>query len=634
MRPRQTTRTSTVAAVLLALLAALLAAPPAAAAASGPVTVLSHGFEDGTTQGWTPRASDSVAVSTALARTGAASLASTGRTAGWNGPTLDLLGTLEQGTRYTFSVYVRLAPGESATTLRMSVERRSGSTPSYDQVAGSTNAGEGAWTQLTGTYTLAHDVDFLTVYIESASATAAFHVDDFTLTYTPPRPIQTDIPALKDVLAPHFPIGAAITRAETLGVHGELLARHFDSVTPGNALKWDATQPTEGDFRFADGDALIGYGAEHGMAVRGHTLVWHNQTPSWVFDDASGEPMTATPENKALLLSRLDAHIRAVVGHFGDAIGTWDVVNEVIDESQGDGLRRSRWFELTGLDYIRTAFRVAREAAPEAKLFINDYNTNVPAKRDKLHALVAQLLAEGVPVDGVGHQMHVTFEWPSVAETGEMLDRFAPLGVEQQITEMDMSVYRDSGESFPTPPADRLLTQGHRYQAMFDLFRAHDDQIGSVTLWGLADDSTWLDTFPVTRKDHPLLFDTELQAKPAYWGIVDPGQIGNPPGGQGCTVAYRTSSWQGGFQATVTVTSATAVAGWSLAWTFADGQRVTQMWNGRRTQNDAEVTVVNEPYNAVIAAGGSVSFGFLGSWSGTNASPTAFRFNGTACAVV
>ena len=235
--------------------------------------------------------------------------------------------------------------------------------------------------------------------------------------------------------------------------------------------------------------------------------------------------MTPTEANQALLLERLENHIRAVAGRYAGDIDAWDVVNEVIDENQPDGLRRSPWYEITGLDYIRTAFRVAREVAPDAALFINDYNTNVPAKREALFNLVSQLRDEGVPVDGVGHQMHINIEWPSVSETEQMLQRFIPLGVDQQVTEMDLSIYTNSGESFPTPPPERLVTQGHRYQAMFDLFREYADQLSSVTIWGLADDDTWLDSFPVTRKDAPLLFDTRLQSKPAYWGIVDPTRI-------------------------------------------------------------------------------------------------------------
>src|SRR5690606_8634838 len=169
----------------------------------------------------------------------------------------------------------------------------------------------------------------------------------------------------------------------------------------------------------------------------------------------------------------------------------------------------------------RTAFRVAREVAPDATLLINDYNTNVPAKREALFNLVSQLRAEGVPIDGVGHQMHVNIEWPSISETEQMLDRFAPLGIEQHITEMDMSIYTNQGESFETPPPERLITQGYRYRDFFDLYREHAGEITAVTIWGLADDATWLDSFPVTRKDAPLLFDVRLQAKPAYWGIVN-----------------------------------------------------------------------------------------------------------------
>ena len=239
----------------------------------------------------------------------------------------------------------------------------------------------------------------------------------------------------------------------------------------------------EGQFRFDDADAVIDFARDHGMQVRGHTLVWHNQTPEWVFQDAAGNPLTSSPEHKALLLQRLEDHIRAVAGRYADDIVAWDVVNEVIDENEPDGLRRSRWYEIAGLDYIRTAFRVAREAAPAAKLFINDYNTNVPAKREALYNLVSQLLAEGVPIDGVGHQMHINIDWPSVSETEQMLQRFIPLGVEQQITEMDISIYTDASQSFPEPPRDRLITQGHRYHEMFDLYRQYDDDhLGD--LWG------------------------------------------------------------------------------------------------------------------------------------------------------
>ncbi|MFI1990726.1 endo-1,4-beta-xylanase [Actinoplanes sp. NPDC020271] len=642
----------------LALATVVVAAPLAAVVAAQaaddptPVTILASDFEDNTVQGWTGRSAETLAVSTTVAHGGAHSLAVTGRTATWNGPSLNVLGTFEKGTAYTISAWVRLADGSD--NARLSVERRTDGTATYETVVGNTAVTSTGWVQLTGHYTLSADVDFLTVYVETASTTASLYLDDVTASYVPALPVQTGIPAVKDVVT-EFPVGAAITGAEITTLHGDLLARHFSSITPGNALKWDATEPTENAFSYTQADPLIAFAKAHAMKVRGHTLVWHNQTPAWVFQDAAGATMTATAENKALLLARLENHIRNVAAHYGDTIGTWDVVNEVIDESQSDGMRRSDWYTITGLDYIRTAFKVAREVAPSAKLCINDYNTNVAAKRDALYRLVVELKGEGVPIDCVGHQMHVNVSWPSIADTEAMLRKFEGIGVEQQITEMDVSIYTSSGESFPAPPADRLLSQAYLYRDMFALFRKYRTDLTSVTLWGLADDNTWLDTYPVARKDAPLLFDTRLQAKSAYWGVVDPSKIGGTSspsasaspsvspsvsasaGAGGCAVTYRvTGSWAGGFQGEVTISnSGTAVvSGWKLGWQFTAGQTVAQLWNGSVTQSGSAVTVTNAAWNGTIAPGGSASAGFLGSWTGSNPAPTAFTVNGAACTVL
>lgn len=663
-------------AASLAVVVPLTNAPTARAAE--PVTVTTSTFEDGTTQGWTPRADESVQASSATARTGEHSLHVTGRTRSWEGPVLDLLGTAEQGVRYTLSVWVRLAAGEPDAQARLSVERRTDGTPSYDQVVGNTTVTANGWVNLSGQYTLAQDVDFLTTYVETASGTASLHIDDFTLSYVPALPIQTDIPRVKDVLAGSFPIGAAVGRAQLIGNHAQLLTRHFDSVTAGNAMKWDATQPVEGEFRWDDADAIVAFAQANDMQVRGHTLAWHNQTPAWVFADAAGNPLPVDAASRTLVLSRLEAHIRAVAGRYAGRISAWDVVNEVIDEGQSDGIRRSRWYELTGLDFIRTAFRVAREVDPAAKLFINDYNTNVPAKRDHLFNLVQQLRAEGVPIDGVGHQMHVNVDWPSISETEAMITKFVPLGLEQQVTEMDISIYTNSGESFPTPPQDRLLRQAYKYRDLFQLYQRYAGEITSVTLWGLADDDTWLDSFPVTRTDAPLLFDRQLQAKPAYWGVVDPSRIGTTPTPTGsptasptptptasptasptptptptspptpsvpptptptgptgsCQVEYSvTGQWPGGFQGAVRITNTgpATVDGWTLRWTFTAGQQITQGWNGSYSQSGPAVTVTAAAWNAVLAPGGSVSVGFLAGWTGSNPAPSGFTVNGTTC---
>ncbi|NAS21549.1 1,4-beta-xylanase [Herbidospora sp. NEAU-GS84] len=469
---------------------------------------LSTDFETGTAQGWNPRGGAALTASGAAAHAGAFGLAVTNRQASWDGPSLNVLGKLAKGAKYTLSVWVRSAEAQS---LGLSIERRQNGTPSYERVVAP--ASVTGWTRLTGTYTLAHDVDFLSVYVESAEGVLPFEMDDFTLEYVEPKPIQTDIPSLKDTVP--FTLGAAFHRGATLGEHAKLINKHYGSVTPGNALKWDATEPAEGRFTFDEGDALVDFATGNGLEFRGHTLVWHSQTPAWVFEGAT----------KEVLLQRVENHIRAVMGRYKGRIGTWDVVNEVIDENQPDGLRRSPWFEITGLDYIRTAFRVAREVDPAATLVFNDYNTEFPRKREAMYKVVKQLRDEGVPIDAVGHQLHVNIEQPPAYFIEDTIERFATLGVEQQVTELDVSVYTDFVSTYPTVPADVLARQGHRYKEIFDVFRRQAAKLSSVTIWGVADDETWLSTFPINRVNAPLPFDDELQAKPAFWGVADPSKL-------------------------------------------------------------------------------------------------------------
>ena len=177
---------------IVVVTAAVLTAPVAQAAE--PVVVISDTFEDGTVAGWTPRADEAVANTTGVAYAGTHSLVVTGRTRTWEGPTLNILSTMQKGTSYAFSVWVRLAANEPATQVRMSLERRLGTVASYDQVVGNTSVSNSAWTQLTGSYTLANDADFVTVYLETASGTPSFNIDDFTMSYLPATPIQTDHP--------------------------------------------------------------------------------------------------------------------------------------------------------------------------------------------------------------------------------------------------------------------------------------------------------------------------------------------------------------------------------------------------------------------------------------------------------
>jgi len=345
-----------------------------------------------------------------------------------------------------------------------------------------------------------------------------------------PLQIQDNIPSVYQTYTDYFPIGAAIWRGDITGPHGDLLKKHFNSITTENDMKWKSIEPAEGAFDFAAADALVAFAKANHMRIRGHTLLWHEQNPAWLFKDSSGRDMQPTAENKALLLKRLENHIRAVVSHYKDDVYAWDVVNEVIDPKEPDGFRRTLWFQITGTDYIDTAFRTAHKIAPNAKLYINDYDTTDPAKRRFLYNLVRDLKSRGVPINGVGHQMHSNIGYPSADAIVETVNMFSGLGVDNQITELDISVYRDSTTRYEDVPEEILVQQGYRYRDLFQAFRKLKGKISAVTFWGEADDHTWLKKFPIQRLDQPLLFNEQLQAKSAYWGVVEPSRLPAPAG--------------------------------------------------------------------------------------------------------
>ncbi|HET9316555.1 MAG TPA: endo-1,4-beta-xylanase, partial [Vicinamibacteria bacterium] len=444
-------------------------------------TGLTSTFESGTTEGWTSRTgTEVVTASNADAHTGGFSLLTTNRTSAFRGPNFNVTNVMFNGSRYRVSLWAKLVPGSAPAQLRVSLQRNAGSITTFHTVVGNTNVTADAWVRLVTTYDVALANSSLFLYVESASSLASFSIDDVQITYLPPPTIETDIPSLHEVLAGSFPIGAAVRNATVAGVHGDLLRRHFNSMTSENDMKWDATEPSEGNFTFINADQQVAFAEQSGIQVRGHTLQWHQQIPAWVFTDpATGQPMQPSPANHDLLLQRLANHVRGVVTHFGDRVFAWDVVNEVIDESQPDCMRRSPWFNITGTDFMDTAFRTAREAAPDALLFINDFNTTIPAKRQCLYGVVAALLARDVPVDGVGHQMHDNIEFPSAQSMADTLDLFASLGVTQHVTEMDVSIYSGSNNTpianYDEIPADRFLRQARHYRNFFEVFRAHHD---------------------------------------------------------------------------------------------------------------------------------------------------------------
>ncbi|MGZ0038790.1 endo-1,4-beta-xylanase [Paenibacillus ottowii] len=496
---------------------------------TNPTSGIVSGFEDGTAQGWVSRlGAETVQVSNADARTGSYSLLTTGRQKAYAGPKLDVTTTMQKGSRYTVSAWVKLVSGEQPAKVRLSVQRDHQGQSAYETVVGDTTIATGGWIHLSGTYTFAHDADAVSMYLESPEGTSSFYMDDFELSLVPPLAIEKDIPSLHGLYQGQFSIGTAIEAFQTEGAYGELVQKHFNSVVAGNAMKPASLQPSEGQFHWEEADQIVQFARQHGLEIRFHTLVWHNQTGDWMFKDKNRQPMTPTAENKKLLLDRLETHIRAVAARYKKVITDWDVVNEVIDPDQPDGMRRSKWYQITGTEYIEKAFRVTREVAgPNARLFINDYNTHEPKKRDFLYNLVRDLLAQGVPIDGVGHQTHIRLEFPTIAEIEQSIEKFASLGLDNQITELDMGLYSNDTDRYETIPEAMLIRQAYRYQALFDMFTRQQEHISNVTIWGTDDGNTWLSTFPIARLDKPLLFDERLKAKYAYWELVDPSKV--PP---------------------------------------------------------------------------------------------------------
>ena len=329
------------------------------------------------------------------------------------------------------------------------------------------------------------------------------------------------IPMLKDIYADHFKIGFA---ARSNYWMDEPLLDHFNSVTAENIMKWESLQPRPGEFRFVHAENLVRYAEEHGMEVVGHCLVWHNQTPDWVFLDENGQEVS-----REVLLARMEEHIKTVVGRFKGRVKGWDVVNEAIEQNPATGkweLRDTKWRRIIGDDYIEYAFRFAQEADPEAELYYNDYNAADAPKRDAIYDLVKGLLDKGLRVDGIGMQGHWDLQHPGLPAIKEALELYASLGVKVHITELDISVYTWNNranlypDGLPEAMQDR---QANRYAGIFRLLKEYSDVIERVTWWGVKDSHSWKNNFPVqNRPDYPLLFDGRGNPKPSFWAIVDP----------------------------------------------------------------------------------------------------------------
>jgi endo-1,4-beta-xylanase len=336
-------------------------------------------------------------------------------------------------------------------------------------------------------------------------------------------------PTLKDTYKNDFKIGVAInqkqfTEEDTNGA--AIIKTQFNSISPENVLKWESIQPRPGadGYNFEPGDRYVEFGEKNGMYIIGHTLVWHSQTPKWVFQ---GEGTNDC--DRDTLLKRMHDHIQTVVGRYKGRIKCWDVVNEALQDN-GE-LRKSPWLKIIGEDYIAKAFEYAHEADPDAVLRYNDYSLENEAKRKGAVALIKKLQAQGIPVTSVGLQDHVKMDWPTMEQEDATISDFAKLGVKVMITELDVDLLsrnrsadvaemqRQAMSNIYTNRLPDSVQQAlaRRYADLFSVFLKHRNEISLVTFWGVTDGDSWLNR---GRMNYPLLFDRTWQPKPAFDAVI------------------------------------------------------------------------------------------------------------------
>jgi endo-1,4-beta-xylanase len=326
-------------------------------------------------------------------------------------------------------------------------------------------------------------------------------------------------------------IGAAVMSAELEKAKvGDLVAAQFNCLTGENEFKPDSVEHVKGQFTFEGADKIIAFAEAHDMKVVGHNLLWHQQTPKWMFQSDDGKPLS-----RDQALANLKEHIDGVAGHFKGKVIGWDVVNEAISDNPNEYLRDTPERRAIGDDYIAKAFELAHAADPGAQLYYNEYSNEAGSKRDHVIKLIRDLKAKGVKIDGVGIQGHWMMKWPDTKTVEEAIAAYEKEGVKVMISELDIDVLprKQSGADISATekggldpykaglPADVAQAQAKRYADLFAVFMRHPGVITRVTFWGVHDGTSWLNNWPVRgRTNYPMLWDRDLTAKPALDAVV------------------------------------------------------------------------------------------------------------------
>jgi endo-1,4-beta-xylanase len=358
-----------------------------------------------------------------------------------------------------------------------------------------------------------------------------------------PLQAKDEAGTLKHAYADAFLVGVAVNDDIVAGRDARsqvLVPLHFNAITAENVMKNEVIHPRPGVYDFAAADAFVDFGEKHGMFIVGHTLVWHNQTPDWFFQDDNGKPNTRKAQ-----IERMRGYIEAVAGRYAGRVDAWDVVNEVIDED--GGYRPTTWVKAIGDgdELVRLAFSFAQRYAPGTELYYNDFNAWRPEKRDGIVRMVKMLQAAGIRIDGIGMQGHWGLNYPGTEHIEAAIDAYAALGLKVMITELDVDVLpltkegqiigtgmahpqfqREEFKRFLDPYPDGLSTEvqqrlSERYAELFRIFHGKRDKISRVSLWGVHDGMSWKNDYPIPhRTNYPLLFDRERRPKPALDAVL------------------------------------------------------------------------------------------------------------------
>ena len=461
-------------------------------------------------------------------------LYTSGRTNSWNGPVIDITDKVEVNGNYNVSAYIMYEEGPDTMEMDCMLEKNGNTYLNF----GSSIVKKGEWTEIKGHIVMPDDIQTINLYFESHYGTESsnfitFYIDNIVVTKETIQKERGELPSLSEIYKDYFTIGFASTVSEAAPSLHELLNQQFNSLTIGNELKPDSLLDYEtciSDPKYNDNPAisfknaayLLEFAKESGIPVRGHTLVWHAQTPRWFFAEGYSTLEDAPLVSKELMLKRMENYIKNVLElaevEYPGLIYAWDVVNEAIEvgDGQEDWIRskENNWYETIGGEYVEKAFEYARKyAKPNVKLFYNDYNTDIPSKVTAIYRLLEKLKAKNV-IDGVGLQSHIGMDSPVITDIENSIRKYAELDLEIQITELDVWLTDNSEKS--------LMEQASRYKRFMStikyLKKSEAANITNVTFWGITDATTWLSK--PGEPNYPLLFDKYEIQKPAFWGVA------------------------------------------------------------------------------------------------------------------